>query len=182
LTSPTADNWSNYTGDTDAVRIQSTTVLEGGSSLEIDSGKSIKTKRSSPYTPNEIKFLVQATDTDGAGGDGHRVIIQNSGTWALWFDLEEDGTAEAGLGNHNLGSWSPDSTYLVRLFNIDFNNNQFDAELIDYSADTIEGSSSNISFENSVSGIDEIVFKRNNSNGGSTEKMYIDNFRSYPIV
>jgi hypothetical protein len=182
LTSPTADDWSSYTIDTESARVQSTTVLEGESSLEIDAGKSIKTQRSSPYAPTEIKFLVQATDTDGVGGDGHRVIIQNSGTWVMWFDLEEDGRAEAGLGNHNLGSWSSNSTYLVRLFNIDFNNNQFDAELIDYSTDTIKGSDSNISFENSVSGIDEIVFYRNNSNGGSTEKMYVDSFRSYPIV
>jgi len=179
LNSPTSGNWGVYTGTTGSATIQSSTVLQGNSTLKLDAGGSITTQRSAAYSPTEITFLVQA-DAGGNDFDGSRVIVQNSGIDVIFFDLEGDNTAEAGLGNGNLGTWSDNTTFRARLFNIDYNNNQYDAELIRESDGTVVGSASGIAFDNSASAIDEIRLARNSSSSGTTNPMYIDDITSAP--
>lgn len=171
-----SSEWSGWNGDTGALDVQSTTALEGSLSGRLnDNGgtPAVDIQRNSPYTPTEIKTDVYLTASP-PGGDRYEFELASGGTviFELWW---KSNTAFRVNRDSGEGDWSTNTHYTIRVFNIDYANDQLDFEVIRVSDSTVIFSKTNEPFQNAVSDLDTIRIGNNaNENGADDGDIIFD--------
>jgi len=170
------DNWSGWNGDTGSFQAQQSTVLADESSGQLDASSgtvsSVIADRDTAGTPTESKSLFRANSRNGDSVDSFRFRINNSGTKVFEIQLKSDGGFRVNNNQSISGSWSTSKTYLVRIYNIDFNNDQADWEVIDQSDGSTIASGTDFPFANSVSGADQIDLLIDSRNSADQSAFY----------
>ena len=160
------DGWSGWTGDTNTLSAQQNTVIEGewsGLFDPQDQDLRVTATRDSSDTPSEVKMLVRTDNQNGSSGDriGFR-MTNSSELYIIQIALAGNGSPEVNFSTVS-GSWSINTTYLLRMYNIDFGAETFDYEIIRQSDDTTISSGSE-PFLESASSADRIVVQSDSSN------------------
>jgi hypothetical protein len=171
-------DWSGWAGDTGALTVQDQTVLAGDFSGQIsgNADNGVSATRDASYEPSEVSLLLQADQVGSNSNDGMQVALFNGSTLIHLLRFDYSGTVRSFTTSVGTASWSADTTYKVRYFNFDFQNDTCDLEVIRVSDSTVILSSTGTTFDNSVSGLDEIEVRNNdNDSGGIGVTVFFDN-------
>lgn len=130
--------------------------------------------RSSPVQPKEYSVIIKGLRRDGHDGDEARSFIEgSSGNEIVRFELEANGDFR--VNETTRTSWILDTAYKMRAYNIDFDDEIFDWEFINYDTDTRLKSGTGESFQNSASDVELVHYGMSNGGSGGTVGALYDN-------
>jgi hypothetical protein len=164
------NNWSGWSGDTGSVTAQQSTVIEGSWSAEQSANggtvKSVKATRDTSGTPTEVSSLFQVTNRNGVKSDQFQLFLKTGSQNTIAVNLKGNGEMFITNGPTS-GSYNSNTPYIVRLYNIDWTNEQFDAEIKNYNDGTVVYSVSNNGFGAPASQADGIEIQIDANDGSS---------------
>jgi len=179
-TSVLKDNWSGWSGDMGSLAAQQDTVINGDWSGELSANytvKSVIATRDSADTPSEVSCLAIGESRNGGANDSVvSLAVKDAGTRLFEAKLRSDGTFNVVGSNRGGTNWSVGDVILIRMFNIDWDNNLFDWEFVRDSDGTVLASDTNEAFRNSGSSADQIGIL-NDANGSGAQTAIFDDVK-----
>lgn len=150
-------NWSEWSGDTGAYTVQSSTALEGSYSVEVNTSADISTSNASNLAFDEFKVDVEWDPTNLSGGsDDVGFVLYSGGVKVLNASLAGSAFAQSPIGT-DIGGYPASRTHVkFRIYNVDFDNNNYDIEVIDQSNGSTVASATGKNFLNGVNGVNKV--------------------------
>ena len=182
--SPT-DVWGSETikrnDGTQADTWETSNPISGTASRKIASnggGVQYSYTRSEPISPNVISGEIKGIKRSGASGDEYELRIYSGSNLIIRFEMQANGSFSIN-DNSVSGTWSLNTVYQFRAFNIDWVAEEHDWEIIDLDSETTVSSGVNEPFRASGASLDEYQYAQSSgspSGSGGQEALYDDLF------
>lgn len=174
------DGWTIHsTGN--RFEIDTNIVYEGDACLLIrgDTGSGTRAEGSKyidAISPDEVQYLFRVNNEGRTGYDARTFILKENDTNIIRIVIATDNgdndiDFEAGSVTTEFGS--TETWYRVRIYNIDWDNNEYDIEVLDTS-NSVVWSDTGITFNNDGNEIDEVYV---NCKGWGTEAIRFDDIK-----
>lgn len=134
--------------------------------------------RTEPITPNVISGKIKGFQRSGAGGDEYEIRIYSGSNLIIRMQMQANGSFSIN-DNSVSGSWSLNTVYELRAFNIDWGAEKHDWEIIDLDSETTVVSAVDEPFRDTGSSLDGYWYAQSSGspNGsGNQEALYDDLF------
>jgi len=168
---PQDDDWSDWTGDTGSVSVQTSTVINGTHSLDMSATGAtvaLSSQRSASVSPTTFETSVQVPSLTGDSNDEFTIQLLDGTTSLGSIEITGDGEINwVGVSTSPVATYTGGETLRPTL-EFDFANDVVTV----YAA----GSSTEFALENSASGFDTV--KLQNSASGSYD-VYVDSIHSH---
>jgi len=167
-----ASNWDGWNQDTGAFSATGS-ALSGSFSgaLDVSSGddKLVRTNADNAGEYSEVTCLMEIDNLDGSeNSDGQAFRTEgpdlNNRDFVSGVLFRQNGVVDD-INGTNVGSWSANTTYRVRLSNHDYSADTYDLKVIRISDSTVVASATGVAFANSVSGIQSIRLRSDFNSG-----------------